>query len=1004
MPTSTSIQFIPEINLSSSVQSFEAGMFDNAYIKSMNIDIGLTDNPTSINLGLINENGKYLDYGSQGSLNYLDQYRLNLGNKLEIFCYLISQKKTISSTAKTTQLEFVDGSHVLDRVFIGGIGVHIDPNNKQFSAAGIGVADIPVACAPCYTNNQIGILDPNEKEIFVGSSTYYPDPDPRHTSQGFTNTHVSINPIYTERVLRSSTKNYIGDWVNGGYIFLGDEKFTKTSCEIPTVDYSFEDLKQACANFGITLDIADPSFADDKDIFVLRKSHWGTLRSVLKSWCADFGITFCYDYTSPTPIIRGISLSDNVLAGKIAVISNLAKTIASGSSALVESIDENKTIKGSFKNNLITAYKRSRVKRNFSKNVFYGTAYKCFQATDVLSSAAMSYRTLAQFNASCYLAKYNQNARTLFVSRLAGQQYNQGFGPSTMYRALGFDASFNITGMLKQEIIDECLNTETYREITTNFVAASLGINDFDMVLGSYSEEEASKHAEFEKSFAEDFLGKYYFTNFSSYADSDYGGYQQCFTGADWRYKIESSMTPAAKSIFTSQQASASGLNLAARIFNQQKLPFAKNLWGPIPLNFWSFYDWFSDARLKIFNRTEAPWSTTQSQADQIFTDARGTHPADHPDNSKQEGPVDLTLPFLPRFQKIAGMIETRLRARFKGTNISIPAAIDTVKEKSVPCIMIAPKPQYLARLLDVSNMVPAYNHAETPWYFSKDAAMGNKPNCDSSMECEIQEGLDKFICRPSTICAGYPTTAPASAGTSAVGKIYNARDNDPWPEGVINNLGGGIRVQFNPPIRGGKYPAYTDLGPPRVLGIVGPAGTFPNINDIYLANYKESITSDYYSPKIEKFLGDESLQAPRNVSEVKLSLNNVSSNDPIFSSKVFDPEKGEDVISVLTNIYIPNYGYLTIEEYHQYLKGFQDQGLQGGIKHDLNVKFGNLDFGLISQYFTSTYGLSKLSCAIEANGISATAAWTNRPATPPSQDLFTMEVEPQTLSRSNFN
>ena len=232
-----------------------------------------------------------------------------------------------------------------------------------------------------------------------------------------------------------------------------------------------------------------------------------------------------------------------------------------------------------------------------------------------------------------------------------------------------------IQGSLKQEIIDECLNTETYREITKNFLAPFQGISDFDMILGSYSEDQANKHAEFEKSFAEDFIGKYYFTNFTSYADQNYGGFQQCFTGADWRYEIESNLTPEPKSVFTSlQSASASRTNVQARLYNQQKLPFAKNLWGLVPLNFWKFYDWFSDARLKIFNRSEAPWSTTQEAADKIFTDSKDVDPSDFNNNSEIAGGIDLTLPFLPRFQKIAGMIETRLRARFKGTTINIPS------------------------------------------------------------------------------------------------------------------------------------------------------------------------------------------------------------------------------------------------------------------------------------------------------------------------------------------
>ena len=153
----------------------------------------------------------------------------------------------------------------------------------------------------------------------------------------------------------------------------------------------------------------------------------------------------------------------------------------------------------------------------------------------------------------------------------------------------------------------------------------------------------------------------------------------------------------------------------------------------------------------------------------------------------------------------------------------------------------------------------------------------------------------------------------------------------------------------------------------------------------------------------IEKFLGDKDLKPPKNVSEIKMTLNNVSSNDPIFSAKTFDPVTGEDIISVLTNIYIPGYGYLTIEDYHQYLQSFTEQGNEGGLKHDLTVKFGNIDFGAISQFFNSKSGLSSLSCNIESDGISTTASWTNRPATPPSQDLFIREVEPQLLARSNF-
>ncbi len=83
MPNSTSIQSIPQINLSSSSITFEPGKFDNAFIKSLNIDIGISDDPTSINMGLINEAGVYTNH----SLSSRDPYTLSIGNDLTMWCY-----------------------------------------------------------------------------------------------------------------------------------------------------------------------------------------------------------------------------------------------------------------------------------------------------------------------------------------------------------------------------------------------------------------------------------------------------------------------------------------------------------------------------------------------------------------------------------------------------------------------------------------------------------------------------------------------------------------------------------------------------------------------------------------------------------------------------------------------------------------------------------------------------------------------------------------------------
>ena len=215
MPDANSIQSIPSISLSrGGVTAVEEGKFDNAFIKTLNVDIGLTDNPTSINVGLINALGQYNDQ----NLNYLDAYNLKLGNSLNIWCYLIGQKQSTSSDSKTTELEFVDGSHILDRIFIGGVGVHT--LRQEFWRNTVAETEIPVTCPPCYSNNIIQIPDPNATDLVTATSKI-PTPSDK----------VYVPPIFTQRNLKTSNLNFIGNNSQGGYIFLGDEKFTNTSCD-----------------------------------------------------------------------------------------------------------------------------------------------------------------------------------------------------------------------------------------------------------------------------------------------------------------------------------------------------------------------------------------------------------------------------------------------------------------------------------------------------------------------------------------------------------------------------------------------------------------------------------------------------------------------------------------------------------------------------------------------------------------------------------------------------
>ena len=999
------IQNIPSVLISQDrgFAGAEAGKFENlAYIRAINMDFGINEKPTSLNLGLINQNGIY---DPTPNLDYTSPYYLKIGDDLTIKCYVKGFKKNTSSSDKTLELELTDGSHILDRVFIGLIGTHT--LDEKFLTKPLGEVDntaiIPLSCPPCFQNNQIGPVNAQGVQILNAIGVDFYNYLLQNSPADIPANPIPINPIFTQRLLREANLNkcFTGNTVDGGYIFLGKEKFTKTSCDLAAVDYSFFELKEACRFFGIDINIFDKS--EINGVSYLRKNFTGTLRKVLNDWCALFGCTFYYDFAqelataNERPTVGEIDLNSPARGKTLDQISSTAKLIKAGDDALIESISESKNLEGTFKKSLITSYKRKRTLRSYNKTTYYGTAYKCFTSSDLLLPKFRSYRSEQNFNASCYLAKYNTNIRTLFNTFLAGNDLALGLG-GNVYGCLGLQFIAHIDANLRQEIIDDCLDTETYQDIIDRFTVP-YQIPDVDMFLALYSPDLAERHLEFEKNWAENVMGKYFYTNLNTFADEKYGGYKVCFTGSDWRYEAKSSLTPEPVDVSNSNKEASTSLQ--TRGFITERLPFAKYLWGPIPINPWG--QSAADPRLKIFERSNAPWSITQEQADDYFTTKTNVN------GNTNDGTKDLAEPFLPKFQKISGMIETRLRARFKGTAVDINGFLDLVKEDSTPVLVIAPKPARIGQILKVGDsntqrITTQPNFKESPFWNSKGSSDQQQIDCSKSLACEIQSSLEEEVCKPSNYC-GYQVFPPSAVDpTTAFGKIYAAKEGEPFPEGVANLLGGGLTINFWPPRQKGQN--YSIRGS---LTIVGPAGTaitpnplFPAtvpLNNLYLANYKEDIKSAYYQDKVEQFLGAtaKDFGSVGNVSEVQIELNNLDTDSPIFNSK--DPVTGN--VLTITNIYVQGVGFLTIEEYHELLrKNVQLLG-HSSPKQNVSVDFGSLNYGTLGQYLNVQKGLVSFSAKVDQNGSSATASWTNRPAKPPAQDLFTQEIEPKLLSRN---
>ena len=64
------------------------------------------------------------------------------------------------------------------------------------------------------------------------------------------------------------------------------------------------------------------------------------------------------------------------------------------------------------------------------------------------------------------------------------------------------------------------MDTDTYTDIISK-LTVPVQVPDVDMFIALYSPDLAKKHLEFEKNWAENVMGKYFYTNLNTFADEN---------------------------------------------------------------------------------------------------------------------------------------------------------------------------------------------------------------------------------------------------------------------------------------------------------------------------------------------------------------------------------------------------------------------------------------------------------------------------------------------------
>jgi hypothetical protein len=436
---------IPQITINGS------NRFANGFIYGCNFSLGYSEAPTQISFNLVPAENQTSFADIEPNLS--SEYTLDLGGIRFTQTKLIERNESTSVGQKILTLNFIDGSYILDKIYIGLANRHQQAKNKRNVTF-----NVPMYCSNCQ-----------------GTAS--------------TKTTVSITRSLAGRPNTFDSKSV--DPKAGGYIILGIEQFVEGICDVPDVAYNFTSLLNSMGAAGISvngLTDLNPNYF---------QNYTGTLREVLSNWCSDFGYTFFWDFTSN--VVQGLDLKVPVID-----VSNVYDQIKSNTQVPVESINFSKTLMGTYNQSLISYYLKPSRSKNNTLTRYQKTTWGAIKLNDVVNPEFSSGRDAASFGVSAALQKFYPTARALYNFYYLGgglpgigSDYNVKLGMCMGLKSIG------LTLPGAAALFDNGYSNKTFQDALIKFPAGY-----FHVYL--YSRDLESRWEAFEVNIADNFIGRFY--------------------------------------------------------------------------------------------------------------------------------------------------------------------------------------------------------------------------------------------------------------------------------------------------------------------------------------------------------------------------------------------------------------------------------------------------------------------------------------------------------------
>jgi hypothetical protein len=366
----------------------------NGYIYDVNYQPSIGAGPSRLTISLVNEDGNY----ANPSLTVKQASQINIGS-LGLNMYPVKYTKKESSQGKILQVEFSDGSFILDKIYVGLIKKHwnIDPKNIK--------------------------TDKFKRRI----DTYY---------QKFT---IDKNFIILGRELHPCDVNKDGV-LNFNEVKATDpcdpcvncptDKYDKEDrcsqlsyLKVFDVAYTFDELidgaNAIAGSTGVQFNIEMPKGLDKGKLKKYLKDYTGSLKTVLDQWCSDLGLALVFDASGGKFFFRDITKDIKLNESAITSIVNdpNVKIISKD----VEESMENTTSRGA-----MSLYERNGEKRNYPCEKSQSLVVPIVTDFDFLGAAPNSayiangdekiidYKT---YTTSAVLGRYSEEMREAFWIR-----------------------------------------------------------------------------------------------------------------------------------------------------------------------------------------------------------------------------------------------------------------------------------------------------------------------------------------------------------------------------------------------------------------------------------------------------------------------------------------------------------------------------------------------------------------------------------------------------------